>query len=83
MFTAWQPILINAGRGSNGFSVKDDSLIWSEASGFGGWLGKTPSSLLFSRSDLVLTFRSLQLVPQCAPAVLFKPQLQRHYPLQL
>ena len=81
--TAWERILINAGQGSNVFSAEGSSFIWSEASGFGGWLGKTPSSLLFSRSDLVLTFRSLQLVPQCAPAVLFEPQLQRHYPLQL
>ncbi|CAI7646701.1 unnamed protein product [Penicillium palitans] len=37
-YTSWQPILITVGRGSNGFSVKDNSFIWSEASGFGGWL---------------------------------------------
>ncbi|KZN87877.1 hypothetical protein EN45_064380 [Penicillium chrysogenum] len=35
--TSWEPILINAGQGSNGFSAKGSSFIWSEASGFGGW----------------------------------------------
>ncbi|CAG7959116.1 unnamed protein product [Penicillium nalgiovense] len=37
-FTSWGPNLINAGQGSNGFSVKGNSFMWSEASGFGGWL---------------------------------------------
>ncbi|CAG8158964.1 unnamed protein product [Penicillium nalgiovense] len=37
-FTSWNPTLINAGQGSNGFSVKGNSFMWSEASGFGGWL---------------------------------------------
>ncbi|CAG8262603.1 unnamed protein product, partial [Penicillium nalgiovense] len=37
-YTSWEPILINAGQGSNGFSAKGSSFIWSEASGFGGWL---------------------------------------------
>ncbi|CAG7937285.1 unnamed protein product [Penicillium salamii] len=36
--TAWERILINAGQGSNGFSAEGSSFIWSEASGFGGWL---------------------------------------------
>lgn len=57
--TAWERILINVGQGSNVFLAEGSSFIWSEASGFGGWLGKTPLSLLFSRSDLVLIFRSL------------------------
>lgn len=42
---AWQPITINAGTGSDGFSVKDNKFQWSEDSGFGGWLSKdSPAS---------------------------------------
>ncbi|KAJ5037137.1 hypothetical protein NUH16_005020 [Penicillium rubens] len=52
-YNSWDPILIKAGQGSNGFSVKGNNFQWSEASGFGGWLGKTPASL--------------RLVPQYAP----------------
>ncbi|KZN87578.1 hypothetical protein EN45_061390 [Penicillium chrysogenum] len=37
-YTSWERILINAGQGSNGFSAEGSSFIWSEASGFGGWL---------------------------------------------
>ncbi|KAJ5350340.1 hypothetical protein N7541_008067 [Penicillium brevicompactum] len=37
-YASWVPILINAGQGSNGFSVKGNNFLWSEASGFGGWL---------------------------------------------
>ncbi|KAJ5794771.1 hypothetical protein N7457_001370 [Penicillium paradoxum] len=37
-YASWQPITINAGAGSDGFSVKDNEFQWSEDSGFGGWL---------------------------------------------
>ncbi|CAG8217824.1 unnamed protein product [Penicillium salamii] len=37
-YASWEPILINAGAGSEGFSVKGNNFQWSEASGFGGWL---------------------------------------------
>ncbi|KAJ5348569.1 uncharacterized protein N7506_001822 [Penicillium brevicompactum] len=37
-YTYWIPILINAGQGSDGFSVKGNKFVWSEANGFGGWL---------------------------------------------
>ncbi|KAJ6118845.1 hypothetical protein N7471_013465 [Penicillium samsonianum] len=37
-YASWDPILVNAGQGSNGFSLKGNNFQWSEASGFGGWL---------------------------------------------
>ncbi|KAJ6037940.1 uncharacterized protein N7446_012214 [Penicillium canescens] len=37
-YTSWDPISINAGQGSNGFSVKGNNFQWSEVSSFGGWL---------------------------------------------
>ncbi|CAG7971834.1 unnamed protein product [Penicillium salamii] len=37
-YAYWDPILINAGQSSTGFSVKGNNFLWSEASGFGGWL---------------------------------------------
>ncbi|KAJ5349981.1 hypothetical protein N7541_007708 [Penicillium brevicompactum] len=37
-YGSWEPIVINAGQGSSGFSVKGNNFQWSEASGFGGWL---------------------------------------------
>ncbi|CAI7647839.1 unnamed protein product [Penicillium palitans] len=54
MFTAWEPILINAGQGSNGLSVKGNSFMWSEASGFRGrldwdWYHKAPQVFYLNR----------------------------------
>jgi hypothetical protein len=37
---AWEPIEINVGSGSEGFSIENGNFVWSEANGFGGWLGK-------------------------------------------
>ncbi|KAJ5238803.1 hypothetical protein N7468_003422 [Penicillium chermesinum] len=37
-YAAWDSVTINAGTGSDGFSVKGGELVWSEADGFGGWL---------------------------------------------
>jgi hypothetical protein len=37
---AWEAVEINAGAGVKGFSIKDGNFVWSEAEGFGGWLGK-------------------------------------------
>lgn len=33
-------MVINAGGGSEGFSIKNGNFAWSEQKGFGGWLGK-------------------------------------------
>ncbi|CAG7991387.1 unnamed protein product [Penicillium nalgiovense] len=54
MFIAWEPILINAGQRSNGFSVKGNSFMWSEASGFRGrlvwdWYHKAPQLFYLNR----------------------------------
>ena len=38
--TAWEPILINAGSGTEGFSIDKGNFVWSKDYGFGGWLGK-------------------------------------------
>lgn len=37
---AWEPVEVNAGGGSKGFSIKEGKFVWSEENGFGGWLGK-------------------------------------------
>ncbi|KAJ5574036.1 uncharacterized protein N7459_008463 [Penicillium hispanicum] len=38
-YAAWEPIEVNAGGGSTGFSItKKGEFVWSEANGFGGWL---------------------------------------------
>ncbi|CDM32846.1 unnamed protein product [Penicillium roqueforti FM164] len=37
-YISWERILINVGQGSNVFLAEGSSFIWSEASGFGGWL---------------------------------------------
>ncbi|RJE25654.1 hypothetical protein PHISCL_01981, partial [Aspergillus sclerotialis] len=36
--SAWEPVEINGGKGSEGFAVKDGQLEWDEKMGFGGWL---------------------------------------------
>jgi hypothetical protein len=40
ILVAWEPIEINAGEGSSGFSIDNGNFVWSEADGFGGWLGE-------------------------------------------
>jgi hypothetical protein len=52
-YLAWDPIVINTGQGSNGFSVTGNKFQWSEASGFGGWFGKT-LAFLFSLQKAIL-----------------------------
>ncbi|KAJ5461262.1 uncharacterized protein N7458_002814 [Penicillium daleae] len=37
-YASWEPIEINAGEGSSGFSIDNGNFVWSEADGFGGWL---------------------------------------------
>ncbi|KAJ5317441.1 hypothetical protein PENANT_c074G11108 [Penicillium antarcticum] len=37
-YASWQPIQINAGTGTDGFSIDNGLLQWSEDMGFGGWL---------------------------------------------
>ncbi|KAJ5908214.1 hypothetical protein N7495_000896 [Penicillium taxi] len=37
-YAAWEPIEINAGGGSTGFSITNGTFVWDKASGFGGWL---------------------------------------------
>ncbi|OOQ82308.1 hypothetical protein PEBR_39614 [Penicillium brasilianum] len=37
-YASWEPIEINAGSGSEGFSIENGNFVWSEANGFGGWL---------------------------------------------
>ncbi|KAJ5689589.1 hypothetical protein N7462_003981 [Penicillium macrosclerotiorum] len=37
-YASWEAIEINAGGGNDGFSIKNGNFVWSEASGFGGWL---------------------------------------------
>ncbi|KAE8371936.1 hypothetical protein BDV26DRAFT_286373 [Aspergillus bertholletiae] len=37
-YGAWEPVEINVGYGSGGFSINDESLEWSAQQGFGGWL---------------------------------------------
>jgi hypothetical protein len=57
-YASWEPIQINAGRGSSGFSVKGNDFQWSEASGFGGWLGRiSPRNFLH---------RAIANISQCA-----------------
>lgn len=36
---AWEPVHINAGDKTEGFSIDQGNLKWSEQNGFGGWLG--------------------------------------------
>lgn len=40
---AWEPVHINAGDASQGFSIDQGNLKWSEKNGFGGWLGMCSS----------------------------------------
>ncbi|KAJ6072393.1 hypothetical protein N7467_010478 [Penicillium canescens] len=37
-YASWEPIEINAGTGSDGFSIQNGLFQWSEDMGFGGWL---------------------------------------------
>ncbi|GLI79737.1 hypothetical protein PoHVEF18_008078 [Penicillium ochrochloron] len=37
-YASWEPIEINVGDGSEGFSITNGNFVWSEANGFGGWL---------------------------------------------
>ncbi|KAJ5562571.1 hypothetical protein N7535_002982 [Penicillium sp. DV-2018c] len=37
-YASWEPILINAGAGTEGFSLKGDDFVLSEEMSFGGWL---------------------------------------------
>ncbi|KAF7719555.1 Uncharacterized protein PECH_005527 [Penicillium ucsense] len=37
-YASWEPILINAGSGTEGFSIDKGNFVWSADYGFGGWL---------------------------------------------
>ncbi|KAE8355081.1 hypothetical protein BDV28DRAFT_129678 [Aspergillus coremiiformis] len=37
-YGAWEPVQINTGYGSGGFSINNGGLQWLEQHGFGGWL---------------------------------------------
>ncbi|KAJ5176597.1 uncharacterized protein N7482_002474 [Penicillium canariense] len=37
-YASWEPIEINAGDGSEGFSIDNGEFVWSANDGFGGWL---------------------------------------------
>lgn len=84
MIAAWEGVKVNAGYGTEGFSVDQTNLKWSEKDGFGGWLGESHFVIYISglyNTDLT----SLRLEPQRSPAILplRTPAQKRQDPLEL